>query len=459
MRDFAGHLGVGMRTINKWEARLTDITLRPHLQEVMDTALARASDEAQARFAAVAHCDASAAEESPTAPTLGGMLPVVVDGRLVLVPFDVGALASGDLIDVLDELQYVAPTLPDTLPLSNTQCGSDFSTISREDESEGSASQDDVEAYLWFRLSEKAGEVKRSHFLQLGGLTVPGMVTAGSPQIKPTALFTERECAQWLAWELWQRGESALHVTDLPLSIAHYLGLINNDSRIANHLTLISPGGHILCDKDGYCSFAHPSFVDFYIAQLLFADIADGNSKLLTTAQTTHATDLVIQEFVSRHQSSADLLTNWMTKSANSVLRVNSAGILAKLGEPTTTDTVISTLKMDRDTRHLYLTAVTSRVLTLDWNHAAQLAAKIENSTSGSRPDLAAAHLELLTRELVNPYDDAARWCSTVLLGYFHNERPELIRAALQQALQTEPCGENLRAMDMVLAGNNPLTT
>jgi transcriptional regulator with XRE-family HTH domain len=52
VRDFAGHLGVGMRTVNKWEARLADITLRPHLQEVLDTALARASDGAQARFAA-----------------------------------------------------------------------------------------------------------------------------------------------------------------------------------------------------------------------------------------------------------------------------------------------------------------------------------------------------------------------------------------------------------------------
>ncbi|MGH3906639.1 MAG: hypothetical protein ACRDTE_21045 [Pseudonocardiaceae bacterium] len=40
-----------MRTVNKWEARQTDITPLPHMQEVLDTALARASDEAKARFA------------------------------------------------------------------------------------------------------------------------------------------------------------------------------------------------------------------------------------------------------------------------------------------------------------------------------------------------------------------------------------------------------------------------
>jgi hypothetical protein len=51
IRDFAAHLGVGVRTVNKWEARQADITPLPYMQEVLDTALARASDEAQARFA------------------------------------------------------------------------------------------------------------------------------------------------------------------------------------------------------------------------------------------------------------------------------------------------------------------------------------------------------------------------------------------------------------------------
>jgi transcriptional regulator with XRE-family HTH domain len=51
VRDFAAHLGVGVRTVNKWEARQADITPLPHMQEVLDTALARASDDAKARFA------------------------------------------------------------------------------------------------------------------------------------------------------------------------------------------------------------------------------------------------------------------------------------------------------------------------------------------------------------------------------------------------------------------------
>ncbi|MCA1671240.1 MAG: hypothetical protein LC799_03220 [Actinobacteria bacterium] len=52
VRDFAARLGIGARTVNIWEARQADITPLPHMQEVLDTALARASDEAKARFVA-----------------------------------------------------------------------------------------------------------------------------------------------------------------------------------------------------------------------------------------------------------------------------------------------------------------------------------------------------------------------------------------------------------------------
>jgi transcriptional regulator with XRE-family HTH domain len=50
VRDFAAHLGVGTRTVGKWEARQSEITLRPELQAVLDTALAQASEEEKARF-------------------------------------------------------------------------------------------------------------------------------------------------------------------------------------------------------------------------------------------------------------------------------------------------------------------------------------------------------------------------------------------------------------------------
>jgi hypothetical protein len=48
---FGEYLGVGTRTISKWEARRETITLKPDFQEIMDTALGRATVAQRARFA------------------------------------------------------------------------------------------------------------------------------------------------------------------------------------------------------------------------------------------------------------------------------------------------------------------------------------------------------------------------------------------------------------------------
>jgi hypothetical protein len=50
IRAFAAYLGIDARTVNKWEARHTTITLRPHTQALMDTALMRAPEEVKTRF-------------------------------------------------------------------------------------------------------------------------------------------------------------------------------------------------------------------------------------------------------------------------------------------------------------------------------------------------------------------------------------------------------------------------
>ncbi|MFJ4409916.1 helix-turn-helix domain-containing protein [Streptomyces sp. NPDC088910] len=51
VRAFAEHLGVGIRTVSKWEKLLTETEPRPDTQAILDTALARASADTHARFA------------------------------------------------------------------------------------------------------------------------------------------------------------------------------------------------------------------------------------------------------------------------------------------------------------------------------------------------------------------------------------------------------------------------
>lgn len=53
VHDFAAYLGVGTRTVAKWESRGSDIEPKPQAQSILDTALAKASGDVQARFAAV----------------------------------------------------------------------------------------------------------------------------------------------------------------------------------------------------------------------------------------------------------------------------------------------------------------------------------------------------------------------------------------------------------------------
>jgi tetratricopeptide (TPR) repeat protein/transcriptional regulator with XRE-family HTH domain len=115
MHEFADYLGVGARTVAKWESRGSDIQPMPQTQAILDTALAKASIDAQARFAATIsdsvacdtnagshHGECSGETDAPTlssGPILKGsiLLPVVVDGRQILLPLDAAAVAGRGL--------------------------------------------------------------------------------------------------------------------------------------------------------------------------------------------------------------------------------------------------------------------------------------------------------------------------------------------------------------------------
>src|SRR5437667_7425546 len=96
IRDFAELLGVGVRTVTKWQARGADVCLRPAMQSVLDTALERASDEVRARFELILTVDgASTAVAMPPGPA--GSSTVVARHSLSIDGWDdhqTGALAE-----------------------------------------------------------------------------------------------------------------------------------------------------------------------------------------------------------------------------------------------------------------------------------------------------------------------------------------------------------------------------
>lgn len=251
--------------------------------------------------------------------------------------------------------------------------------------------------------------------------------------------------AQWLAWELWQRRTDRLHESELPDEI------IGGPAGV--------PGTRLMMLRsvDGFYSFAHRSLIDFFVARRIFQNIAAGDTRLFSTAQTTHETDQILREFVLNHQSAVPPLTSWMRTSANPVLRVNSAGVLAKMGSTDTTDAVVSVLRRDRGARHLYFTAVGARVLGLEWNEAAHLLADPNRLPDSVSADRAVEFAAKLGSEVHNPRDGAARWCSILLLHHLRPMISDRISSVLHEALDRESCPENLRSIATVLAGGSPV--
>jgi|SRR5579872_3313901 len=144
------------------------------------------------------------------------------------------------------------------------------------------------------------------------------------------------------------------------------------------------------------------------LADDIYASIAGSDGNPLADVQTTHATDLVIASLVERPV--VPKLRRWMTDGSSAVLRVNAAGILAKVQGLDVGRDVAATLTNDAEVRHLYTTAVLSRVCGLDWQAAQAMALeplKLDDPTT-------AAHR--LSLETLNGADVGARWCASNLL-------------------------------------------
>jgi hypothetical protein len=179
-------------------------------------------------------------------------------------------------------------------------------------------------------------------------------------------------------------------------------------------------------------------------------DISAERSKLLSTVQTSHETDRIIGSLVAKDTPCIGSLVKWMRRGSP-VLRVNSAGILAKVGAPAIDNDVIDTLKRDEESRLLYLQAVVSRVLAVPWDDAGRLAASAQPLSEQDQ-------LDAFATEVRNSYDSAARWCSVLMLARSRKKHPEPVSAVLGHALRKETSRENLRAIAGTLAGLDPLT-
>ncbi len=145
------------------------------------------------------------------------------------------------------------------------------------------------------------------------------------------------------------------------------------------------------------------------LAKNMIASVGGRDSGPLTKMQTTHGTDIVIASLADR--ASTAQLRRWMNDGDVPILRVNAAGILAKIpGQHEAVD-VVRVLTHDDQVRQLYMTAVASRVCAVDWTTAGRIAQN--PSAFGRQADFLASRF---AQEALNPHDAGARWCSSVML-------------------------------------------
>jgi transcriptional regulator with XRE-family HTH domain len=119
VRDFAERLGVEPKTVSKWEQRGETITPLPETQEILDTALRRASDEVQERFATLVGVSPESTDvpRTPLDSASAGLppetvlVPVQVNGQEVLVAVDRRTLLRAGAGTALAEFTFPSGAL------------------------------------------------------------------------------------------------------------------------------------------------------------------------------------------------------------------------------------------------------------------------------------------------------------------------------------------------------------
>lgn len=265
------------------------------------------------------------------------------------------------------------------------------------------------------------------------------------------ARMSDRDFMRWFAWEMHSRKLEAVGPVTLPAELAEW----------AVAEASLPTIGFVSYNEQGMLKFVDPALKDILIAQTLSSDIALNETDRFATVQTSHSTDKVIREFVSSDQQYEQRLKSWMETSGDPVLRVNCAGVLAKIQQSDSAENALHRLTRDSQARSLYLTAVANRVLHLDWVPAQRIASAANHGRSLAgllTQDKLPEVFTSLSNELHNPNDAGARWCSVMLLSALEEYDTEKANSVLHSALSIELSREVMKAIGRTLSRKRIVT-
>lgn len=122
-RDFAARLGISERMVAKWEAGGDKINPRPVNQSALDSTLAAASPDVQARFEELLNLARQAETESETDDSYSGGSPLTVTGHQVRHPIDGKLMALVEAGEFLhgdaNESVFIPAFYIDVFPTTN----------------------------------------------------------------------------------------------------------------------------------------------------------------------------------------------------------------------------------------------------------------------------------------------------------------------------------------------------
>ena len=292
---------------------------------------------------------------------------------------------------------------------------------------------------------DRREELRRRELLRAAlALSATGVADWQNFSQRMIAKMTDRDYLKWFAWELHLGNTVACYPASLPSELAEW----------AVAEAALPVPGFVFRDEEGRLQLVDHALKDILIAQTLSADILLKESTRFALVQTSHATDRILGRFITSERQYEDTLQRWMTDSPDPIIRVNSAGVLAKTQESDVSEAALGQLGKDIEIRQRYTTAVASRVLGMDWVSAEQRAQLVGSiSLWRDLPSVTALKtIRALTRELSSSADAGARWCSAVLLSSFRDDYPGEIRDIFHEVLPTESSREVLRVISRSLA-------
>jgi hypothetical protein len=183
---------------------------------------------------------------------------------------------------------------------------------------------------------ERREDLRRRELLRAAlALSATGAAEWHNFSSKMIARMTDRDYLKWFAWELHLRGTCSARVESLPPELTEWA---------VAEASLPVPG-FVHYGEDRELRLIDDSLKDLLVAQTLSSDLILGEPHRFAVVQTSHATDRLLQQFVRTDASYSRQLQSWMEVAPDPVLRVNSAGVLAKISDSESAEASVAHLR------------------------------------------------------------------------------------------------------------------